>query len=193
MRIISGDFKGQKILTPKGNNTRPTSDARRESLFNILEHRFNHEYKKVLDLFAGSGALGFEALSRGAEEVLFVENNKEAIRCIEKNAENFGVKSRIKILSAPRADLWIKKLSSEKTLLPFQTVFCDPPYEENWAEKVFKKIAKNGEEENRLFNQMTLLVIEESSRIKKIELPESWNPLFSREQGAGSLFFYRKI
>ncbi|WCZ38795.1 RsmD family RNA methyltransferase [Corynebacterium jeddahense] len=121
-RIISGEARGRKIKVPP-EGTRPTSDRAREGLFSSLQVRFGFVDKRVLDLFAGSGALGLEAASRGAAEVVLVENNPDAVRIIEYNAGVVGhphvrvepVKASTYLAGAPRKH--------------FDMVFADPPYE----------------------------------------------------------------
>ena len=91
MRIIAGDWRGRTIVAPTGETTRPTADRMRETLFNILTSRLgSFEGLSVADLFAGSGALGLEALSRGADSCLFVEEDKRAIEAIRKNLASLG-------------------------------------------------------------------------------------------------------
>src|SRR5438128_10981748 len=98
MRIISGIFKSRKLLAPKGDATRPTSDRARESLFNVMNNLIDFEGISVLDLFAGSGAFAFEALSRGAAHATLIEKNRNAIQAIKANAEELGVNSKIEII-----------------------------------------------------------------------------------------------
>src|SRR4051812_33686826 len=99
MRIISGKYKSRKLLAPKGDMTRPTSDRARESLFNVLNNLIEFEDSVVLDLFAGSGAFAFEALSRGAKEVLLVEKDRRASEAINANAQALGITSNLKVIS----------------------------------------------------------------------------------------------
>src|SRR5438046_2620552 len=97
MRIIAGRFRSRELLAPSGDATRPTTDRARESLFNVLANLMEFGGAHVLDLFAGSGALSFEALSRGAATVTLVEKNRKAIDAIQKNAEQLAVSSEIQI------------------------------------------------------------------------------------------------
>jgi 16S rRNA (guanine966-N2)-methyltransferase len=118
VRIVGGSHKGARIYAPKGRDTRPTSDRVREAIFGILG---SVEGGCVLDLFAGSGALGLEALSRGAETAVFVESDPGAVKTIERNLEKLGLEGRI-----VRADV--------RRYLPrecerYDVVFVDPPYE----------------------------------------------------------------
>src|SRR5687767_13592950 len=123
MRIIAGEFRSRNIVSPKGERTRPTSDRARESLFNVLAHSIDLEGAYVLDLFAGSGALGFEALSRGASNVTFVEHFLAAREAIEANVRALNVKERTTIL---KQDVykWLPEAAG-----PFDLVFADPPYD----------------------------------------------------------------
>jgi 16S rRNA (guanine966-N2)-methyltransferase len=130
IRLTGGLFRGRIIHTPAHNSTRPTQARLRQALFNSLQA--HTESAKVLDLFAGSGALGFEALSRGAQEVVFVEKAKSATALIQKNATTLKVTEQIKIVSAS-VETTIEKL---KLLGPFDLIFADPPYEEGWEIKL---------------------------------------------------------
>jgi 16S rRNA (guanine966-N2)-methyltransferase len=126
MRIVAGRFRGARIEAPKGVATRPTSDRVRQALFNALEHgapRADFEGARVLDLFAGSGALGLEALSRGARYAVFIEEAAAARGAIRRNVEALDLTGVTKIW---RRDA--TKLGPAGTLLPFDLVFCDPPY-----------------------------------------------------------------
>jgi 16S rRNA (guanine966-N2)-methyltransferase len=126
MRIVAGRFRGANIEAPKGLATRPTSDRVRQALFNVLEHGasgFDFEGARVLDLFAGSGALGLEALSRGARFALFIEDDAAARAAIRRNVEALGLTGASKIW---RRDA--TRLGPSGTMQPFDLVFCDPPY-----------------------------------------------------------------
>ena len=126
MRIIAGRFKGKTIDAPKGLGTRPTSDRVRESLFNVLEHgapRLDFAGVRVLDLFAGSGALGLEALSRGARYALFIHDDTGARAAMRRNIEALGLTGVTKIW---RRDA--TRLGPVGTMSPFDLVFCDAPY-----------------------------------------------------------------
>lgn len=123
MRIIAGSAKGSQIFSPKGQQTRPTQDRVRESLFNILQRDIPNAH--VLDLFAGSGALALEALSRGAEDAVLVDRSYEAIQCIHRNIKklNFGMNTQVMQCDWKIA---VQKLSQQKCT--FSLVFLDPPY-----------------------------------------------------------------
>lgn len=122
MRIIAGEWRGRKLTAPKGDSTRPTADRTRETLFSMLTSRLgSFEGLSVLDLFAGSGALGLEALSRGAEHCLFVEQNKAALDAIRANIASFGCRSRATVSAGS-----VMSLSPAKE--PHDLILLDPPY-----------------------------------------------------------------
>ena len=128
MRIVAGQYKGRPIQAPKSDATRPTSDRARESLFNILMHAEwapRLEGARVIDLFAGSGALGFEALSRGADFCLYVENAHAARGAIRNNIETLGLFGRTRLHRRSATDLGEKPAGVGP---PFDLAFMDPPY-----------------------------------------------------------------
>jgi 16S rRNA (guanine966-N2)-methyltransferase len=123
MHIIAGIYRQRKLSTPKGAQTRPTASHLRGALFNICQGYI--EGARFLDLFAGSGAVGLEALSRGAQAVTFVENNKNAIACIQQNIQTLNVKEHCHLLQGD-ALRSLEKL--QKKELQFDIIFADPPY-----------------------------------------------------------------
>jgi 16S rRNA (guanine(966)-N(2))-methyltransferase RsmD len=118
MRIIAGEFRSRRIRTPPGEATRPTPDRLRESLFNVLQHRI--EGTVFVDAHAGSGAVGLEALSRGARQVIFIERNRAAIRVIRENLHTLNAAARARIIHGSAAAY----LGSQQA----DIVFLDPPY-----------------------------------------------------------------
>ncbi len=136
LRIIAGQLKGRRLRTPKGKITRPTSDRVREALFNILGPRVVDSL--FLDLFAGSGAVGLEALSRGAKKVVFVENNRYALNCLLSNLKVTGFESKGQVIAVDvrRALLLLKRQK-----LSFDLIYADPPYDQNWVADVLPTIA----------------------------------------------------
>ena len=124
MRIVAGRFKGHGLAGPKGASVRPTSDRLRETLFNILTHSYDAitEDARVLDLFAGTGALALEALSRGARFALLVDEGAEARAIIRTNIEALGLTGATRVF---RRDA--TKLGPAGPIEPFDLVFCDPP------------------------------------------------------------------
>lgn len=131
MRIVGGEFRGRTLATPKSSAIRPTIDRTRESLFNIIGHVYPEaiEGARVIDLFAGTGAVGLEALSRGCRSALFVENSVEGRGLLWENIEQFGLHGRARIL---RRDA--TKLGGVGTIEPFHFLFADPPYGQGLVE-----------------------------------------------------------
>ena len=132
MRIVAGHFRGTRLATPKDDTIRPTSDRVREAILNILAHgegAVKLQGARVLDLFAGTGAMGLEALSRGAAYVLFVEEAVEARGLIRHNVDALGATGKTRIY---RRDA--TRLGEAGTLKPFDVVFADPPYGKGLAE-----------------------------------------------------------
>ncbi len=141
MRIVGGSYKGHSIIAPKGMATRPTTDRVRESLFNILAHKQSTPLKdaRVLDLFAGSGALGLEALSRGAEFCLFVENAAPARAAIRENIERLNLYGATRLHRRSALALGPRPAS---TGAPFTLVFMDPPYRQNLVEPTLAELTQ---------------------------------------------------
>ncbi|MBI3999949.1 MAG: 16S rRNA (guanine(966)-N(2))-methyltransferase RsmD, partial [Candidatus Omnitrophica bacterium] len=135
MRIIGGAFKSRKLFFPKTHATRPVTDRAKETIFNVLGTYT--EGATVLDLFAGSGSLGIEALSRGAKEAYFADSAQFATTCIEKNLEVLSLNSKSRILCMPVAEA-IKKL--EKQEKKFTLIFLDPPHNKGLIKKVLHRL-----------------------------------------------------
>lgn len=155
MRVVGGELRGRALATPRSNAIRPTTDRTREALFNILSHRFGDrlEGARVLDLFSGTGALGLEALSRGAAFALFVEESAEGRGLIRTNVENFGLTGRSKIF---RRDA--TKLGEAGTMQPFGLLFADPPYGKGLGERALQSAAAGA-----WLNSGALCIVEESA------------------------------
>ena len=135
MRIVGGNFRGRNLVTPEGQTTRPTSDRAREAIFNILNHAEwapNLSGARVLDVFAGSGALGFEALSRGAAFCLFVETDDAARGAIRDNIETFGLFGVTRVHRRDATQLGLRPGSAGEA---FDLVFLDPPYHKGLGER----------------------------------------------------------
>jgi 16S rRNA (guanine(966)-N(2))-methyltransferase RsmD len=139
MRIISGKAKGKKLYSPKGKGIRPTADRVKESVFNVLGERW--QGIRVLDLFSGTGSLGLEAISRGAEQVVFVEKSKNALNVLRKNISLCGFDSHavVMAMSVSRSLSLIGRKGES-----FQVIFADPPYRRGWVEKTVEEILGHG-------------------------------------------------
>ena len=121
MKILAGKYKNRPLKTPKGDRTRPTASKVRESIFSILQNQI--EGARFLDLFAGSGSMGLEALSRGAESAVFIEKNRLAASCIRENLAKLGIIASVLQQDAQTA---LKRLTKEKE--QFDIIYIDPPY-----------------------------------------------------------------
>ena len=153
MRIVGGSFKGRPLQSPKGMGTRPTTDRTRESLFNILTHKIDFETCRTLDLFAGTGALGLEAISRGSEYCVFIEEASNARGAIRENVEAFQLSGITKIF---RRDA--TRLGNIGSIKPFDLVFADPPYRKGYGEKAARSLREGG-----WLNADAIFVLEEAT------------------------------
>ncbi len=172
MRIITGSARGCKLKTPKGQDTRPTADRIKESLFNILGMQVYE--KQVLDIFAGTGNLGLEALSRGAVSAVFVDQATDAL--IRENAEHTHLLQRTEIF---RGDVFrhLQRLLAEKR--KFDLVFCDPPYHKGLWERALSWL-----DTETILTQDALVVVEHGK--DENELPPLQRLKLIRNQSYGS-------
>ena len=183
MRIISGDYKGKKILLPKDKLTRPLKDLTKESIFNIIKHSMlldiNIENSKILDLFSGIGSFGLECLSRGAANVIFLENYKEVLIVLKKNIDNLKQQNSSIIIE--------KNIFAENTLKTlnkkFDIIFMDPPYKEKKVLNILNTIIKL----KLLKNSGTIII----HRHKKEEdiFPDEFNILIEKNYGISKIIF----
>ncbi len=184
MRIVGGNHKGLALAGPKSHATRPTSDRTREALFNILAHGidgFDLEGARVLDLFAGTGALGLEALSRGARYCLFIEEAASARALIRQNVEAMGAMGVSKIW---RRDA--TRLGEVQNMAPFDLVFADPPYGKGLGEKALRSAATQG-----WLSPSALCVLEEAAKAD-IEVPADFLEIDRRAYGDTQVVFLRR-
>jgi 16S rRNA (guanine(966)-N(2))-methyltransferase RsmD len=187
MRVIAGTYRSRILKSLKGLALRPTSDRLRETLFNVLGPGIAGA--RFLDLFAGTGAIGIEALSRGASEVVFVENHAPAAALIRRNLESLGIRSDATVF-AVEAVRGLEKLATKKKAgaAAFHCVFLDPPYAA--AEDYSRVLKFLGSSEIVAFGG---LVVAEHSR--KFDLPEDFGSLLRfrvLRQGDAALSFYRR-
>jgi 16S rRNA (guanine966-N2)-methyltransferase len=156
MRIVGGRMRGRALATPKSQAIRPTADRLREALFNILVHRYEDPLSgaRVLDLFAGTGALGIEALSRGADFALFVDNASDARALLRENIAALGLGGVSRIFRRDAANL-----GAAHGLAPFSLLFLDPPYGYGLAEKALTSALAGG-----WIAPSALVVVEEAVR-----------------------------
>jgi 16S rRNA (guanine966-N2)-methyltransferase len=141
MRIVAGEFGGRPLATPRSQAIRPTTDRTRQAVFNVIAHRFADRLAgtRVLDLFAGTGALGLEALSRGVQFAMFVEESAEGRGLLRTNVEALGLTGRTKIFRRDAA-----RLGDAGTIQPFHLLFADPPYGHGLAERALASAAEGG-------------------------------------------------
>lgn len=175
MRIVAGAYKGARLAAPKGQSVRPTSDRVRESLFNILDHGiddFALEGARVLDLFAGTGAIGLEALSRGAKYCLFIENTASARGIIRENVEALSLTGATRIWRRDATGL-----GPAGNMEPFDLVFCDPPYGKGLGESALKGAYDGG-----WLKPGAIAVLEERAGVE-IEMPQGFDALDARTYG----------
>lgn len=184
MRIVGGQFKGRAIAAPQGRDTRPTSDRARESVFNVLAHADwspGLEGRRVIDLFAGSGALGLEAMSRGAVFALFVETDAAARGAIRNNIEALGLFGNTRIHRRDATDLGAKPAGLGE---PFDLVFLDPPYAKNLGERALAQLIKG----EWITSDATIML--EVGAEETPNLP-AYETLDERAYGAAKVFFLK--
>jgi 16S rRNA (guanine966-N2)-methyltransferase len=182
MRIVGGRFRGRALKGPASDAIRPTSDRLRETIFNILAHGYGDpvEDARVLDLFAGTGAMGLEALSRGAAFALFVDESAAARGLIRENVEALGVGGQSRLF---RRDATRMGPAAPKE--PFSLVLCDPPYGKGLAERALASCAAGG----WLAND-ALIVVEEAANAA-VKWPEGFALIEARDYGEAQVVFGR--
>jgi 16S rRNA (guanine966-N2)-methyltransferase len=179
MRIIAGELKGRALKVPT-SVTRPTSSRVREALFSSITHQVgDYSELNVLDLFAGSGALGFEALSRGAHRATFIESDRKACDCIQSNAEHLNVQTAT-IIQADAVHTVATKGSAQ-----FDLVFIDPPYalSDDEVREVLEQLAVN------MWLAIDAMVIVERSGKSKVDWPNFFTPLNNKTYGDTSIWY----
>ena len=181
MRIISGKFKGKKILQPKDKKTRPLKNLTKESIFNIIDHskklNINLENSNILDLFSGVGSFGIECISRGAKKVTFVENYSKVLPILKKNLDNLKSEINYEIID----DDIYKKFDLENFSNKFNLIFLDPPYKDKNIINIltniydYKILDNNGliiihrhKKENDIFPNFLSIIEEKTYGIAKI-------------------------
>jgi len=176
VRIIGGSHRSRIIDFPDQDGLRPTSDRIRETLFNWLQNKV--EGSRCLDLFAGSGALGMEALSRGAANVQFVESNLAVARSIESNLSKLGFAQGT--VAQGQAESWLAGYSPDRA---FDIVFLDPPYAEQKLTAICKQLS-----ESHCVKQGSLVYLENDRELDAKNIPVNWKLL--KEKKAGQVYFY---
>jgi 16S rRNA (guanine966-N2)-methyltransferase len=184
VRIAGGKLKGRPLHAPAGRATRPTSDRVRQAIFNVLVHGidgFTLDGGRVLDLFAGTGAMGLEALSRGARFALFVDEQTSARAAIRRNAEALGVLGQVKIWRRNAA-----RLGPCAPLAPFGLAFIDPPYGRGLAEAALVQLVAGG------WLEPGAVVVVEEAGWAAVAAPQGLTPLDDRVYGDTQVMFLRR-
>jgi len=183
MRIVGGNYRGKKILSPLSEGTRPTSDRTREMIFNVLLHNpaFGPSVlidKAVLDVCAGTGALGLEALSRGAKSVTFIENDRAALPILRTNIKNFEASAHILEKDAQHLG---------KAPSPFDLVFLDPPYRQNLILPILTQLSSQG------WLSPEAIVVIEVGKNEDFPLPPFLSFTIERTSGISKIIFSKYI
>lgn len=182
MRIISGRFKGRKLFTPENRSIRPTSDKAREALFSIIGSKI--ENARILDLFAGTGAFGIEALSRGARRATFVEASQKAVDTIGNNLALLEIENEADLIQGRIPDVFKR---FEFSGGPFDIIFLDPPYDGDFISSTFEN------NDFRTFVTETTLVIAEHPVFRQeFELSGHLEMIDRRKYGKTLISFFRK-
>ena len=183
MRIISGSFKGRKILDPKDKSTRPLKDLTKESIFNIIMHsnKFNIKVKDsmVLDLFSGVGSFGLECLSRGASIVTFVENYKEVLPVLKKNISNMNYQDSTSIIEKNIINKFNFNIFDKK----FDIIFIDPPYKEKNLITLLRDI-----DVSNILSKNGIIIIHRHKK-EEDELPSKFNIIEQKIYGISKIIF----
>ena len=182
MRVISGTAKGKKLNSFEGLETRPTLDRVKEAVFNIIQ--FDIKDSVVLDLFSGSGALGIEALSRGAKEAILCDASSKAIKIINKNLEETRLKDKAKVINSDYLET-LSKIKDKK----FDIIFLDPPYKSDYVEKSIEYISKYN-----LLAENGIIIVEtnDENKIDKINAKKDLEVYDTRKYGIAIIIFIRK-
>ena len=183
MRIISGSFKGKKILQPKDIKTRPLKDITKESIFNIINHsnkfKINLANSNILDLFSGVGSFGIECLSRGAKNVVFVENYNGVLPVLIKNLENLKDFNNYEVINK---DIYESNLFS-KLNKKFDIIFLDPPYKDKNLEKIFINIKKE-----KILEKNGIIILHRHKNEQEI-LSAGYKIIEEKKYGISKIFF----
>ena len=184
MRVVGGRLKGRSIAAPTSRDIRPTADRLRESVFNILVHAYDDpiDGARVLDLFAGTGALGIEAVSRGAAFALFVDNGAEARALLRNNVESLALGGVSKVYRRDATDL-----GPAHPMQPFSLAFLDPPYGKGLAEKALASLRDGG------WLMPGALVVVEEAKVAGFSAPDGFEELERRAYDDTEFVFLRAV
>ena len=181
MRIIAGEARGRTLLVPKGMATRPTADRVREAIFSVLAPRICDS--RVLDVFAGTGALGLEALSRGAAAACFIEKAQPALRVLHQNVANLGL-AGARILAGDCLSI-IPQLGPAFGEAPFDLVFLDPPYNKGFLAKTLTCLAAAD-----ILNNDARIVVETKADMTEMQALTGWEPIKISKYGDTAVIYF---
>tara|TARA_Y100000591_G_scaffold196437_1_gene170043 strand:- start:18 stop:581 length:564 start_codon:yes stop_codon:yes gene_type:complete len=183
MRIISGQYKGKKILEPLDRNTRPLKDLTKESIFNIIKHSnkldFNLNNSNILDLFSGVGSFGLEALSRNANFVTFVENYLSVVKILRKNIQNLNLGQKTKVIEK---DI-LSNLDFTELNQKYDLIFIDPPFKEKKIKHLILNIYRS-----EILSSSGIIIIHRNSKYDDV-FPKELNILEKKTYGVSQIFF----
>lgn len=181
-RIIAGEFRGRRLTVPKGQNVRPTTDRMRERVFSMLQHERYPDLvgARVADIFAGTGALGLEALSRGAEHVVFVEKSPQSLQYLSDNIQTLNAETRTTIVKRKATDI-------PETDKAFDLIFMDPPYGRGLLAPSLTKCIGSG------WSKAGTVFICELGSDEAFEIPEGFSVMDDRSQGAQRMLFLEAL
>ena len=187
MRIISGNLKGKKLLTPLDKSTRPLKDIVRESIFNILDHSNKISIKihnsKVLDLFSGTGSFGIECLSRGAKNVIFFENYQNSLKILRKNIFNLKLENRSTIYNDSAYNL--KNFIFQEVI--FDIIFLDPPFKDKEIKNLIDQIKKM-----KVANLNSIIIIHRKKKSDD-KIAQYLNVIEEKNYGLSKIFFCKLL
>ncbi len=183
MRIISGNFKGKKLIISNDKLTRPLKDNVKESIFNILEHskliKYNLSKSNILDLFSGVGSFGLECLSRNSKHVTFFENYPPTLRILKKNIQNLGCSQKIKIIEKNILDF--EKINTY--IIKYEFVFLDPPYKENRIEHLLRLI-----KDSKILKSDSVIMLHRDRKFTD-EFPKNFRVFITKYYGRSKILF----
>ena len=187
MRIISGSYKGKKILEPKDTKTRPLKDLTKESIFNIIIHskkfKMNLENSIILDLFSGVGSFGIECLSRNVKKVIFVENYNGVLPLLKRNLENLNLNEKFSVLEY---DIYEGNIFS-KLKNKFDIIFLDPPYKDKNLDKLLMEINNH-----KILNKNGIIIIHRHKNEQDI-IPKVFQIVDQKKYGISKITFLTKL
>lgn len=179
MRIIAGKYKGRRLETPVNYDIRPTSEMVKEALFSILMNDIHNSV--FVDLFSGTGAVGLEALSRGAEKVYLVDRSRESIGIIRNNVNKIGCQPQVNILASDY------RIAMDRINEPVDIFFADPPYEDGYNIEILESISDSG-----ILKDDGIVIVEHSKKFDMPSIVRDMEIFKEKKYGKKALAFYRK-